>query len=169
WRFQDHMGYFSALGDGFLSGHLYLPETPPAALVLDSNPYDPAHRDALRAQGHTILHDASLFKGHYYLYFGPVPGFVHALWRLLFRGSLSDSLAQLLAGLTISVTFAQTLHTIRHRFAPASSETWVWGSAVAFGLGGIMPFMVGRPSVYHEAILIGLSFLILAWHCLLKA
>jgi len=35
WRFRDGMGYFSALGDAFLEGHLYLGTQPPPELAND--------------------------------------------------------------------------------------------------------------------------------------
>ena len=82
WQFKDGMGYFSALGDAFLGGTLYLDTKPPPELANDPNPFDAARRDALRARGVAILADASLFKGHYYLYWGPVPGVIHAACRL---------------------------------------------------------------------------------------
>jgi hypothetical protein len=169
WRFADGMGYFSALGDAFLHGHLHLDAEPPAELVNDPDPFDPSHRDALRARGIAIMSDASLFDGHYYLYWGPVPGVIHALWRIATGSELADSLAQVLASVAILAAFTAILSRARTCYWPRAPAATVWGSAAAFGLGGISLFMAGRPSVYHEAILVGAAFLTAAWYALMCA
>jgi hypothetical protein len=169
WRFRDGMGYFSALGDAFLEGHLYLGTQPPPELANDPNPFDAARRDALRARGVAIMPDASLFNGRYYLYWGPVPGVIHAAWRLVSRHELADSTAQVLAAVAMPLAFMATVSHTRSQYWPRAPSFIVWGSSIAFGLGGIMLFMVGRPSVYHEAILVGAAFLLPAWYFLLRA
>jgi hypothetical protein len=60
--------HFNLLARGFLAGHLHLDGEPPAALLEAVNPYDPASRGDVE-----VLHDASLYRGKYYIYFGPVP------------------------------------------------------------------------------------------------
>src|SRR5215207_5098156 len=65
----DHeYDHYNLLSRGFLSGHLYLDAEPPAALREAANPYDPKSRGPVE-----VLHDASYFRGKYYIYFGPAP------------------------------------------------------------------------------------------------
>src|SRR5436305_2797670 len=69
WKFgRPQKDYYNLLIDGFLSGQLALKvEVPPALLQL-ADPYDPRTRPPGLA-----LHDASLYRGRYYLYFGAAP------------------------------------------------------------------------------------------------
>src|SRR4051812_6661882 len=60
--------HYNLLSRGFLQGHLYLDGDVPPALLTAPNPYDPATRGPVE-----VLHDASLFRGKYYIYFGPAP------------------------------------------------------------------------------------------------
>ena len=60
--------YFNLLAHGFLKGHLYIDKAVREALLRLPNPYDPA----LRPPG-LALHDASLYNGHYYIYWGAAP------------------------------------------------------------------------------------------------
>ena len=59
--------YYNLLTDGFLGGHLYIPVTPHPNLLLAADPYNPAQNEPYR------LHDVSLYRGKFYLYFGAAP------------------------------------------------------------------------------------------------
>lgn len=58
--------YFNQLSEGILSGHLYIPQQPSKELLALKDPLDPVANRPYR-----VLHDASLYKGHYYIYFAP--------------------------------------------------------------------------------------------------
>ncbi len=60
-------GYYPLETAGFQSGHLYVPITPHPALLALPDPYDPVANATYR------VHDMSLYKGHYYIYFGVTP------------------------------------------------------------------------------------------------
>ena len=62
--------YYNLLADAFRAGQTSLLVTPSPELLALPNPYDPAQNAALR------LHDATLYRGRYYLYFGPTPALV---------------------------------------------------------------------------------------------
>ena len=55
------------MGNGFLQGHVYLAVKPAPELLALANPRDPVANAPYRLQ------DASLYKGRYYAYFGPIP------------------------------------------------------------------------------------------------
>ncbi len=63
----DPRGYYPLQTAGFRSGHLYAAVAPQPALMELKDPYDPAANTPYR------IHDMSLFKGHYYLYYGITP------------------------------------------------------------------------------------------------
>jgi len=69
--------HYEYLTEGFLAGHTYLPVEPAPELLRLSDPYDPAANAKYR------LWDASLYRGRYYLYFGPGPAVALMLpWRI---------------------------------------------------------------------------------------
>ena len=80
--------HYNLLAEGFLSGHLHLAVDPPKELLALPNPYDPVANAPYR------LHDVSLYKGHYYVYFGPVPVLgLYLPWRILTGWSIPNNLA----------------------------------------------------------------------------
>jgi hypothetical protein len=64
---KDPKGYYPLETAGFHSGHLYVAITPHPALLGLPDPYDPVANAPYR------VHDMSLYKGHYYLYYGVTP------------------------------------------------------------------------------------------------
>src|SRR5512144_801094 len=67
---QPQDGYYNMMTDALLHRLLHLREAPDPGLFELSDPYDEARNSRLR------LHDASLYRGKYYLYFGVVPALV---------------------------------------------------------------------------------------------
>src|SRR5262245_43808072 len=61
-------GHYELLTDAFESGRLSLPVEPVPQLLQLDDPYDPDKNAPYR-----VLHDASLYRTKYYLYFGPTP------------------------------------------------------------------------------------------------
>src|SRR5687768_9801501 len=60
--------HFNLLTRGFQKRQLHLDGEVPTELIHAPNPYDPK----LRAKVN-VLHDASYYRGKYYIYFGPAP------------------------------------------------------------------------------------------------
>ena len=156
--------YHDMLGEAFLAGQLHLKPTPDPEVLALANPYDPNQSNPLNK-----LHDASLYQGRYYLYWGPVPAVLHALWRLVTQSALYGSIVSVAAALMMSGSFWLILRRLRRRHFPSGAPWVVSGSSVAFACGGIMPYLVGRPSVYHESLLVGAAFALAAWYALLVA
>ncbi|MEY4582637.1 MAG: hypothetical protein RL701_7340, partial [Pseudomonadota bacterium] len=63
--------YYDLMVSGWQKGHLYLTVEPLPSLLERKDPFNHDYSD-------DWLWDASLFKGRYYLYWGPVPGL--CLW-----------------------------------------------------------------------------------------
>jgi len=150
--YQKH-DLYNLLTHAFQAGHTYLPVQPPVTLTSLPNPYDPVANASFR------LHDASLYKGRYYVYFGITPVLTIFLpFRLLTGGDLSNGAACFLfaaGGYILSILLL--LH-----FA-ARLRLWypLWLRSCAFatlGLAQFVPFTLKRSLFYEVAILSGYFF-----------
>lgn len=149
----DPMDYYDLLAEGWLRGHLYLPVEPQASLLQRDNPFDYAYAS-------DWLWDASLYKGRYYLYWGPVPG----LWLMAFKWITQYRLPiydqwlvlgymclRLYAGTALIVLYV-------HRQAP-SLPGWVTHLAIlVFAMSNPTPYFMARPWMYEAAIAAGQAF-----------
>lgn len=135
----------------FLHGGLALERIPPQALLALSDPYDPIARRGIDA-----LHDASLYKGKYFLYFGPGPALALLPFQL-FAPEIPIPDSALVAGLSTLLTVATggLLRAVRSRLFP-SLPIWIAGPlALAILVGNPVLFVLARPAVYEAAILGG--------------
>jgi hypothetical protein len=145
--------YYALLTDAFLAGQTSLLVRPAAELLALPDPYDPA------ANGRFRLHDASLYHGKYYLYFGPTPAVVLFLpYRVLTGSHLPTRIA---VALFCAGGFACSCALF---FLLAKREKWDcprWLAAAAVLSLGTAPgvaFLVTRPSFYEVAISAGYCF-----------
>lgn len=83
WESATH--HYADLALGFKQGNLFLPLQPNRELLALSNPYDPSAR-----QGISYPVDYSLYKGKYYLYWGPSPALILFMIDPLVRGRVGD-------------------------------------------------------------------------------
>lgn len=161
---QPQDGYYNRLADSFRHGQLSLREEPREELFELAEPYEPGRNEPFR------LHDASLWKGKYYLYFGAVPAVVLFLpWSLVGLGALPESLA---AALLASGGYVMALLLLRHlvrRHLPGTPAWMQAGAALVLGLASAVPFVLRGPSVYEVAITGGFFFSMLAVWSLLGA
>jgi hypothetical protein len=156
------------LAEAFRAGQLHLKLEPPAALVSAKNPLDPANASLW-------YWDASLYKGHFYFYWGPVPALLLAAAKTTFSfpTTLGDEVT--VFGLT-SLTFlsgAVLLGRLAARLFHGIPVALVAVAIVAFGLSNPAPFILGRPEIYESAIVGGhafaLSGIALAFEAVLSA
>lgn len=152
-HWPQYSAYFDLQADAYVHGQLSLLTQPDPRLLGLADPYDPAQNHGLR------LHDASLFRGKYYLYWGPTP----ALALVPFK----------LAGVTVGdqdLTFAFVCAMF---LAGAGILVWLWKrhfadqpvwilmmSIAVLGLGTPMPFLLARAAVYEAAVSAGAAFLL---------
>jgi hypothetical protein len=140
-------GYYNLLMRGFLKGRLSLDLPADPYLASIPNASDPVQR------GEHGLHDASYFKGSYYLYFGAAPVFLIFLPFFWLTGlNLDETLAPpafALLGLAASVILVMA---VRRRYFPRSPR-WVAACCVAaLGLADMMPILLRRSNVWEVAI-----------------
>jgi hypothetical protein len=151
--------YYALLANGFLHGATSLPIQPRPELLALPNPYDSEASLPYR------LHDASLYHGKYYLYFGPAPAvFLFVPFRLLTGTDLPNRVAVpilCLIGFLASCALFRKLAAHEKWKTPLSLEAAV---VVLLGCSPFLAFLLDRPSFYEVAVaggycLVALGFL----------
>ena len=148
-------GYYAALSDAFEHGQTSLRTPPPPELLALDDPYDPVQNQPYR------LHDASLYEGRWYLYFGPSPVVVYIPLRAV-GIDVSDEFA---SAFFASAGFLFALALMRFlilRYRPRTSLATRAVAVVLLGLANVAPFLLRRPAVYEVAIAAGFCFLLAA-------
>ena len=147
--------YYALLGKSFREGELSLPLRPDPALLALSDPYDPAAREGIKAPL-----DLSLYKGKFYLYWGPAPALFLAIIEPLFSGKISDGY---LLFVFVCGSFLSQFLLITHlweRFFPEIPK-WIVILSI-FVAGCISPtlWLLSQPKIYETAIAGGQFFFI---------
>ncbi|HXB55074.1 MAG TPA: hypothetical protein VN461_09850, partial [Vicinamibacteria bacterium] len=148
-------GYYNLLTRAFLRGQLHLLVEPDRGLFEITEPYH------WGKNAHYRLHDASLYHGKYYLYFGAGPAVtLFVPWRLLGLGDLPESLA---ATIFASGSFLFAMGLLRHltrRFLPATPLWMQTAGVLVLGCVNVCPFILRGVEVYQVAITAGSFFLL---------
>jgi hypothetical protein len=148
--------YVNDLAEGFRHGHLHLATEPPPALLAAPNPFDPANAGYW-------LWDASLYRGHYYLYWGPVPALLLAAFKIVFRVSSVVGDEVMVFALTTLQLAAGTLFLERvgRRLYPRAPLVLEVAAVGVVGLANPTLYNLARPAIYESAIVGGQAFLLL--------
>jgi hypothetical protein len=152
------------LAEAFRAGHLHLLREPPAELLKRVNPFD-------RANAALWYWDASLYGGHYYFYWGPVPALLLALAKIVLRVSrpLGDYYPFL--GLVTLQLVAGTwlIERLTARLYRRASNLQLAGAVLLFAFANPTPFMLARPAIYEAAIVGGQAFVLFGLALTLEA
>lgn len=159
WRLgEPQKDKYTLLVEGFMKGQLSLDAPVSPELLQSPNPYDPAQR-----KPGTSIHDASLYNGRYYIYFGVVPavvlllpfravaGFGLPLGASIFVFCLLGYLAALLLFLRI-----------RRAFFPRAGFLSTAAAGLALGFFTFAPMLLRRHSTYELPIASGACFALFA-------
>jgi hypothetical protein len=150
--------YYALLTDGFLAGQTSLLVQPAAELLALPDPYDPA------ANGRFRLHDASLYHGKYYLYFGPTPALVLFLPYRVLTGSHLPARAAVAWFYTCGFACSCALFFLLAKREKWDCPRWFASAAVlSLGTPPGLVFLVTRPSFYEVAISAGYCFMMAAF------
>jgi len=153
---EPYTRYFNLQADAFLSGQLPLLEKPPADLLALSNPYQSENRSGIN----NYIWDASLYRGKYYLYWGPIPALLATLAKIVHPGVVEDQYLLLFFIAGLAVAQAALLHFLHKTCFPRISDWIVALMILVGGLNTPVFWLVNRPSVYETAIAGGQFFLI---------
>lgn len=158
------VSYYSQLAEAFRYGQLSLLTQPPRELLALPDPYNPALNAPYR------LHDVSLYRGRYYLYFGPAPALVlHLPWRLLTGSYLLDDgavLIFLLAGLGF---WLAVFHSAIRQWFPQLGLLWTLLGGLAIGFCNTAPYVLARPAVYEVCLACAYCFTAIFFKALMSA
>jgi putative flippase GtrA len=154
--------YYNLLVQGFQRGHLYMNAVPDPALLALPESARPGHAP--------YLLDASLYAGHYYLYFGPVPALL-LFWpyAALTGWGLPQAVAALgfaAAGTGMAVLIWLEL---RRRLFPRVGAIWTGLAVLAIGLGTAIPSALRHPLFYEVATGAGFTFAMVELWALMRA
>jgi hypothetical protein len=147
--------YYSQLAIAFKRNQLYLPEQPSAALLSLSDPYNYTLRKDSNVED--FPWDVSLYKGKFYIYWGPAPSLILTV--------LSDNQLTHLGDQYLVLTFMCGLFFYSAVF---TTNFWLklnynlpnWAislALLAIGISTPVTLMLNRPKIY-EASIVGCQF-----------
>jgi hypothetical protein len=151
---EPQEGLYNLLTDAMVHGQLHLRVEPDPGLFELADPYEPTRNVRVR------LHDASLYHGHYYLYFGVVPVLVLFVpWRLAGFGDLPEPLAATLFATVGLFFWTLLLRALIRRHLPEAPRWARLVGVVTLGLASVVPFALRGASVYEVALTAGYLFM----------
>lgn len=139
--------HYEYLTEGFVHGHTYLSVEPSPELLKLKDPYDPGANAKLR------LWDASLYRGKYYLYYGPGPVVALMLpWRIVTGHMLPQRTAVALFACAGIAALAVLLLAIRKRHFPGLSGPATAAILLVAFHASWLPVVLRRPGVWELPI-----------------
>ena len=156
--------YYYLLASSFRNGELSLPLNPDPALLKLSNPYDPAAR-----QGIKVPQDVSLYKGKFYLYWGPGPAFLLAIAEPLLPGQIGEVYVLFVSMCGIFLAQYLLIMYLWQRFFPQIPRWMVMLSVGFAGLANPALWLLCQPKLYETAIAAAQFFFISGLACAIFA
>ena len=148
-----YTSYYDQLATAFRHGQLSLEAQPDPALLALTDPYKPALRKNI-----PYLLDMSLYRGRYYVYFGPTPALLLVVAKTVLPGTIGDQ--YLVLAFASGILLAELLFLIRlwQRFFSDISAGIVACSLLVIGLISPFAWLMREANIYNAAILGGQFF-----------
>jgi len=160
----DAWHHYQYLVDGFLGGHTSLSVQPSPELLKLRDPYDPAQNGPWR------LWDASLYRGKFYLYFGPTPVLLMLPWQVIFGQPLPQRLAVASFAVAGMAGLALLIAGVRRRHFETLSPLAAGGILIVSLFASWLPVTLRRPDVWELPLVAACACLWWAlyflWRCL---
>ena len=154
---------YHLLTEGFLAGHLSFTEEPLPELLKLKDPYDPAQNARYR------LHDASLYHGKYYLYFGPLPVLTVLLPIKLATGYYAPETLAIFLFASVGFIFSfLLLMKVKDTFFNEMSEWQLYFAGLLLGLANNSAYLFSSPRFYENAGASSFCFMSIALYFLLR-
>jgi len=157
-KLRSANGYYKLMADAFLKGKTYLLVKPNPILLTLPNPYDPIQNNEYR------LHDASLYKEKYYLYWGPFP----AIIRIIFFNKLPEPFFIYLYTLGCSLITLYILFIIKNKYFKKTKKIFFYLVGCFICFNGVVLNLLVANWIYYEAIASAQLFFLLGCLFLLK-
>ncbi len=166
WHFGERQtDYYNLLVDGMLDGHLSLKTDVPAQLLALKDPYNPANRPPGIG-----LHDVSMYRGKYYLYFGPAPVVMLMLpFRLVTGFALPLPAAVLVFGCLGYTAALATWWRVRRTYFAESGLVVSALAMLVLGTVSLVPILVRRGSIWELPLSGGYCFGAMAVLCIFQS
>lgn len=161
----EESDHFNLLSRGFKKGHLYLDSEVPGALLNARNPYDPASRGDVQ-----VLHDASFYRGKYYIYFGPAPVVTLLLPFSIVTGrDLPLPYAVWFFSSLGYLALVGVFLFLQQRHYPRAGMISVLAGLLALGGANMLVALLRRSHIWELPASCGLCFFALSLWCLVRA
>src|SRR5438270_814748 len=158
------LSYYSQLAAAFRHGQLSLLTPPKPELLALRDPYMPELNAPYR------MHDVSLYRGRYYLYFGPVPALVlHLPFHLLTGYYPMDGLAVLIFLMAGLAFWLAVFHSAIGKWFPHINVLWTLAGGLAIAFCSTGPFVLARPAVYEVCLASAYCFTAIFFKALMSA
>lgn len=156
--------YYDMQAEAFIQGQTALLLEPSPELLALPDPYDPI------ANGPYRFHDAVLYNGNYYLYWGPVPALLIAGIKLV-TGARDIPDSYLVYGFAVGIILflRMLLNDLKRALFPETREWTVLVGILVAGLGLPFLYTLARPAVYEAAIFASQCFMLAALWCVFRA
>ena len=151
----NRTSYYDLLATAFSHGQTALEVQPDPALLTLETPYEQISR-----QGIPFLWDASIYKGKYYLYWGPAPALLLALFKLISTQPIGDK-AITFVYMVGTLVFITLLILELWKIYFLKTPRWAILLGITFaGLANPLLYVLMRGLIYDAAIVSGQFFLI---------
>jgi len=147
--FDKSPGHYGELAEGFAQGHLNLSIDPDPRLLQLPDPYDPSQNIRIRYAG---VHDVSLFRDKFYLYFGPGAALMAYLPYHFFTGQYPDQRWAAVMFASASFCILSLLFILMARPETKSQIVYVNLLMLLAGFGNLVPYFLARSDMYEVAI-----------------
>jgi hypothetical protein len=146
---------YDLLAEGFRAGHLYIPVAPPPELLARPNPFDGSNSDLW-------FRDASLYHGHYYLYWGPLPALLLLAVKVVLRikSTIGDQYVVFASYTLLLVVGALFIRRMTRRLFPELPARLDFLAMLAFAYVTPTTFLLATAGIYQAAIVAAQFFLL---------
>ena len=147
--------YYDMLADAFLHGQTALLIEPPPELASLKYPWPTNMRPGI-----AVLADASYYQGNYYLYWGPAPAGMAAIWKFLFHTRIGDEQIVFVAASLMMVFSVLIVLDLKQRYYP-EIPIWLLGSSLLV-ITTVHPLLwnLNHPAIHEASITSGQAFLL---------
>jgi hypothetical protein len=165
WFTREPSGYYGLQTAGFRAGQLAAAIAPQPALLALKDPYDPVANAPYR------VHDMTLYRGHYYLYFGASP-ILLVFWPCAALTGWYPSEPLVVAAFCTCALWLglAMLGAVRRRYFPGASSWVLGGGAACLLWANPLTQLVQGPQFYQVAtagaIFLQMAMLAAVYRCL---
>jgi hypothetical protein len=146
---------YDSLAQAFTRGEVSLPIEPASDLEELDNPYDPAERAGIPVTG-----DLSYYDGRYFIYWGPSPAALSALWLLFGGSAISDNFIVFLSISAILIFGALSVLLVQREYFPRLPVWIIFAALLLVATTHPTLWTLNSPSIYTAAISSGQAFFI---------